>query len=68
MARLRAEDPAAFSLLYDNYSAAVYGIALRIVGCEQSAQDITQETFVKDWRAFPSYDYQKQTTYEKTLI
>ncbi|GHA67864.1 DNA-directed RNA polymerase sigma-70 factor [Pontibacter akesuensis] len=56
MARLQVGDKIAFSMLYDNYSAAIYGIILRIVRCEQSAQDITQDTFVKVWSAFPSYD------------
>lgn len=59
VARLQAKDCAAFTLLYDNYSAVAYGIALRIVGCEQCAEDVTQETFVKVWRAFPSYDSTK---------
>jgi RNA polymerase sigma factor (sigma-70 family) len=57
--RLRARDQAAFGYLYDNYSAAVYGIITRIVPEEESAEDILQETFVKVWNYFVSYDSSK---------
>jgi RNA polymerase sigma-70 factor (ECF subfamily) len=56
---LRAHDQAAFSYLYDHYSAAIYGIITRIVPEEESAEDILQETFVKIWNHFASYDSSK---------
>ena len=59
MAQLRAQDQRALTLLYRNYSAALYGVILRIVKQEEVAEDVLQETFVKIWTAFPSYDEQK---------
>jgi RNA polymerase sigma-70 factor (ECF subfamily) len=56
---LKARDETAFSSLYDNYSGAVYGVISRIVPEEESAQDILQETFVKVWNHFASYDASK---------
>jgi RNA polymerase sigma-70 factor (ECF subfamily) len=53
---LRARDQQAFSYLYDNYSAAVYGVICRIVPEEEAAQDLLQEAFVKVWNNFSSYD------------
>jgi RNA polymerase sigma-70 factor (ECF subfamily) len=63
VARLQVKDRAAFSMLYNNYSAALYGVILRIVKCEQTAEDTMQETFVKVWASFPSYNSTKGRLY-----
>lgn len=57
--QLRARDEAAFAYLYDNYSAALYGVVRRIVPEEEAAQDILQEAFLKIWNYFISYDASK---------
>ncbi|MEO8147575.1 MAG: sigma-70 family RNA polymerase sigma factor [Bacteroidia bacterium] len=49
----------AFSSLYDNYSAALYGVILKVVTYEEQAQDILQDSFVKIWNNFSSYDAAK---------
>ncbi|WP_207434512.1 RNA polymerase sigma factor [Sabulibacter ruber] len=59
VAQLRAQDQKAITLLYRNYSAALYGVILRIVKQEEVAEDVLQESFVKIWSAFPTYDEQK---------
>ncbi len=59
VAQLRAKDQKAISQLYHNYSAALYGVILRVVKQEEVAEDVLQETFVKIWSAFSSYDEQK---------
>lgn len=59
VAQLRAQDQRAITLLYQNYSAALYGVILRIVKQEEVAEDVLQETFVKIWTAFSTYDEQK---------
>jgi RNA polymerase sigma-70 factor (ECF subfamily) len=43
----QAGDFAAFSQLVDTYKSRVYGLALRMTGNEQDAQDIVQETLIK---------------------
>src|SRR6188508_2589331 len=56
---LRARDEKALSLLYDKYSAALFGVALKIVKREELAEDVLQETFIKIWTAFSQYDSSK---------
>jgi RNA polymerase sigma factor (sigma-70 family) len=56
IAGLRAKNETAFGYLYDNYSAALFGVISRIVPEEEAAQDILQEAFLKIWNHFDSYD------------
>ncbi len=53
---LRAQEEAASTALYNAYSAALYGVILRIVKAEHTAEDVLQECFVKIWHTFPQYD------------
>lgn len=39
----------AFAALYERYAAAVYGMALRMLGDPAEAQDTTQDVFVNLW-------------------
>jgi RNA polymerase sigma-70 factor (ECF subfamily) len=48
-----------FSVLYANYSSALYGIALKVVGDEEIAKDVMQDAFVKIWKNFSKYDSSK---------
>jgi RNA polymerase sigma-70 factor (ECF subfamily) len=45
--------------LYDMYSASLFGVIVRIVQDEDLAQDLLQDTFVKIWNSFESYDETK---------
>jgi RNA polymerase sigma factor (sigma-70 family) len=56
---LRQKDESAFSYLYDRYAGALLGIISRMVAEEESAEDLLQETFVKIWNHFSSYDSSK---------
>lgn len=47
------------SVLYDNYSSALYGVIAKIVRSEEIAQDILQDAFVKIWKNFSKYDSSK---------
>jgi RNA polymerase sigma-70 factor (ECF subfamily) len=49
----------AMTVLYENYSAALYGVILNIVGSEEAAEDIMQEAFIKIWKNFDKYDKTK---------
>ena len=61
---LRNKDKAAFSYLYDNYSAALYGIVLRILNRDvEVAQDILQDVFLKIWNKIDLYDNSKGTLF-----
>lgn len=46
-------------ILYDNYSAALFGVISRIIQHEEMAEDVLQETFLKIWNNFPQYDAAK---------
>jgi RNA polymerase sigma-70 factor (ECF subfamily) len=47
--RLRKGDESALEELYDQLGGFVYGLALRVVGDKQLAEDITQDVFVTIW-------------------
>jgi len=57
--RLRARDESAMTLFYEKYSAALYGVIFRIVKKEEIAEDVLQESLVKIWHSFYSYDASK---------
>ena len=49
----------ALEILYDNYSAAMYGVIHRIVQDDRLAEDMLQDAFVKIWNNFFQYDASK---------
>ncbi|NND33074.1 MAG: sigma-70 family RNA polymerase sigma factor [Saprospiraceae bacterium] len=59
VSRLKKKDKLALSQLYDQYGAALYGQAYRILGSEQSAQEAIQDAFLKIWNNIDSYDESK---------
>lgn len=56
---LRRRDRNAVAVLYDRYSTMLFGLILRIVRIDSIAEDVLQETFMKVWRSFESYDETK---------
>ena len=50
VARARARDDAAFSLLVDRYRPHVYAKAKAILGSDEAAEDACQETFLRAYR------------------
>ena len=56
---LQQKDKRAIEALYDQYSAALYGMLLRMTQDEMLAQDILQEVFVKVWKNGNRYDSNK---------
>jgi RNA polymerase sigma-70 factor (ECF subfamily) len=56
MARVAGGDTDAFSGLYDQTSAMVYGLALRVVRSEAMAEEVTQEVFLQVWRKSSDFD------------
>ena len=47
--RLRSGDESALEELYDQLAGFVYGLALRVIGDKQVAEDVTQDVFVAIW-------------------
>jgi RNA polymerase sigma-70 factor (ECF subfamily) len=48
--RIAARDEHALALLYDRWSEQVFARALQLLGDEDEAEDVTEETFWKAWR------------------
>lgn len=56
-------DERGFHYLYENYSAALYGVILKIVQSREGAEEIIQDTFVKIWNSIGQYDKVKGRLY-----
>ncbi len=56
---IRRKDKIGSEALYDMYSSALYGIIYRIIQHEEIAEDLLQETFVKVWNSFESYNAER---------
>ena len=48
---LKAGQPAALGILYDRHAGLIYGLALKILGNPQEAEDLTQDVFLNLARA-----------------
>ncbi|MDB5895570.1 MAG: polymerase subunit sigma-24 [Rhodoferax sp.] len=53
--RIAAQDAAALKSLYDRTAGKLYGLALRVVGQREAAEDVLQEAFVTIWRVAGDY-------------
>ena len=53
--RVAARDELAFKALYDQTSSKLYGLAVRVVGTREWAEDVLQEAFLHIWRAAADY-------------
>jgi RNA polymerase sigma-70 factor (ECF subfamily) len=53
---LRAGEPAAFRRLLELNSANVYSVALKLLGDEQEAEDVLQETFMSAFQAIGRFE------------
>jgi RNA polymerase sigma-70 factor, ECF subfamily len=60
---LQGKDERGFSILYDNYSSALYGVILKIVRTEEIAADVMQDSFVKIWKNIEGYNRTKGTLF-----
>lgn len=54
--RAAAGDPSAVAWLVDRYSPGVLGLATRMLGDRMEAEDVTQETFLRAWKALPTWE------------
>ena len=56
LAGLASGDPGAAAAFVRRFQARVYGLAMAIVGERTTAEEVTQETFIRAWRHAASYD------------
>jgi RNA polymerase sigma-70 factor (ECF subfamily) len=49
------ESEAALRALYDRTSSKLFGLAVRVVGSRDRAEDVLQEAFITIWRSAPDY-------------
>lgn len=59
MRRLAQGEEGALEALYDRYASAVMGLALRILGERESADEVVQETFWRAWSRVDSYSAER---------
>ncbi|HEY0253828.1 MAG TPA: sigma-70 family RNA polymerase sigma factor [Kofleriaceae bacterium] len=60
VAAAKAGDPRAFDSLVQRYRKRIYALALHIVGSAHEADDITQEVFLKAFRALSEFEGRSQ--------
>ena len=53
--RVATRDELALKLLYDRTASRLYGLALRIVGIKEWAEDVLQESYLGIWRNAGTY-------------
>lgn len=49
-------DQQAFLQVYDRFADQVYGLAMKMLGREMKAEDVTQEAFIKLWEKAGTFD------------
>ena len=54
--RCAVEETAALAQLYDESSAVVYAVAIRMLGNEADAEEVTLDTYTQIWRTASGYD------------
>jgi RNA polymerase sigma factor (sigma-70 family) len=55
LARVANRDETALRALYDRCSSKLYGLAMRVVGNREWAEDVLQEAFITIWRIAGDY-------------
>ena len=53
--RAKQGDTGAFEQLVNQHSQFVYNLALRLLNDPQEAEDLTQEAFIRAWKALPRF-------------
>lgn len=59
LASIAQGDEKALARLYDDYSAALFGVIQRITGDREKAEEVLQDAFVRIWRSASTYDAER---------
>ena len=54
VSRARRGDRSAFEAIYNRYAGRIYGLSMRMTGCREGANEVTQETFLRAWQKLPT--------------
>jgi RNA polymerase sigma-70 factor (ECF subfamily) len=57
--RVRGGDEGALAQLYDRYAASIFSLAMRITGDRLTAQEVTQDTFLRLWKHAALFDRER---------
>lgn len=57
VARARAGDADAFRVLVERHSRALFRVAFRMIGNQQDAEDVVQETFLRAYKQLAKFDH-----------
>lgn len=60
---LQKKDDQGLSFVYRKYSAAIYGIILRIVKDKEASEEVLQQTILNVWNRFDTYNPQKSALF-----
>ena len=56
MLKVKKGDIKAFEILVEKYQKPMYNFAFRMLGSDEDAQDMTQEIFIRVYKAAPTYE------------
>lgn len=60
---LQNKSEEAFSVLYDDYAAALLGVAFKIVNNKSVSEELLQDVFLKIWKHIDTFDASKGTLF-----
>jgi RNA polymerase sigma-70 factor, ECF subfamily len=66
--RCRAQDAVAFRTFVVRYERMVFALLSRILGRGPDLEDLAQETFVRAYRAFPTFDVERSAKVSTWLL
>ena len=66
--RVVDRDSGGLGTLYDRHGRAVFSLALRILGDESDAEEVTQDVFAQAWRRAGQYDASRGTVAAWLLV